>query len=148
MKKPRGLNTAWASVFIKYMSRANTWIYRRSDGRLGGTAQNAPVALVTTTGRKTGEPRVSPLIYVREGDRIVLVASRGGSDKHPLWYLNLKADPKVAVQIKKEVLHLQARDATEEERAQYWPKLAAVYPTLDDYKTWTERVIPLVICDP
>lgn len=148
MKKPRGLNTAGATVFIKWMSRANTWIYRRTNGRLGGTAQKAPVALLTTTGRKTGEPRVSPLIYVRDGDRVVLVASRGGSDKHPLWYLNLKAEPKVSVQIKKEVLHLQARDATEEERAEYWPKLAAVYPNLDDYKTWTERVIPLVVCDP
>ena len=77
-----------------------------------------------------------------------VVASRGGSDKHPLWYLNLKGDPKVSVQIKKRCCSYSARDATEEERAEYWPKLAAVYPTLDDYKTWTERVIPLVICDP
>jgi F420H(2)-dependent quinone reductase len=130
------------------MSWANAWIYRRSGGKLGGTMQRAPVALLTTTGRKTGEPRVSPLIYVRDGDRVVLVASRGGSDKHPLWYLNLKADPKVSVQVRKEVLQLRARDATAEERTQYWPQLAAVYPTLDDYQSWTDRVIPLVICDP
>ena len=91
---------------------------------------------------------MSPLIYVRDRDRVILVASRGGSDKHPLWYLNLKADPKVVVQIKKEVLQLRARDATAEERAEYWPKLAAVYPTLDDYRSWTDRVVPVVICDP
>ena len=75
-------------------------------------------------------------------------ASRGGSDKHPMWYLNLKADPKVSVQIKDEVLQLRARDATAEERAEYWPKLLAVYPAYDDYQSWTERVIPVVICEP
>lgn len=148
MKKPRNLNSPWADAFIKWTARANTWIYRRSNGKLGGTVQQAPVALLTTTGRKTGEPRVSPLIYVRDSDRVVLVASRGGSDKHPLWYLNLKANPKVSVQIKDEVLPLRARDATAEERKEYWAKLVAVYPTLEDYQSWTERVIPIVICDP
>ncbi|AKN16005.1 hypothetical protein MHAE_18547 [Mycobacterium haemophilum DSM 44634] len=148
MEKPRALNSRWADTVIKWTSRANTWIYRRSNGKLGGTIQKAPVALLTTTGRKTGGPRVSPLIYVRDDDRVVLVASRGGSDKHPLWYLNLKENPKVSVQIKKEVLQLRARDATAEERAKYWPKLTAVYPTLEDYQSWTERVIPVVICDP
>lgn len=145
---PRNLNSPWADVFIKWMSRANAWIYRRSNGKLGGTIQKAPVALLTTTGRKSGEPRVSPLIYVRDGDRVVVPASRGGSDKHPLWYLNLKANPKVSVQIGKEVLQLQARDATAEERDRYWQQLAAIYPPLDDYKTWTDRTIPIVICDP
>ncbi|OBI85913.1 nitroreductase family deazaflavin-dependent oxidoreductase [Mycobacterium asiaticum] len=146
--RPRFLNSRSSDHFIKWMSRANTWIYRRSNGKLGGTIQKAPVALLTTTGRKSGEPRVSPLIYVRDGDRVVVPASRGGSDKHPLWYLNLKANPKVSVQIRDEVLQLRARDATAEERERYWPQLAAVYPPLDDYKTWTEREIPLVVCDP
>jgi F420H(2)-dependent quinone reductase len=145
---PRALNAPWATFFIKWMAKGNTWIYRRSNGKLGGKIQNAPVALLTTTGRKTGEPRVSPLLYLREGDRVILGASRGGSDKHPLWYLNLKADPKVSVQIKDEVLQLQARDATAEERDEYWPKLAAMYPTFNDYQSWTDRVIPIVICDP
>jgi F420H(2)-dependent quinone reductase len=148
MEKPRHLNAPWVGFFLKWMSRTNVWIYRRSNGKFGGTVQQAPVALLTTTGRKTGEPRVSPLIYVRDGGRVVLVASRGGSDKHPLWYLNLKADPKVSVQIKKELLRLRARDATAEERADYWPKLAAVYPTLDDYQSWTDREIPIAVCDP
>jgi F420H(2)-dependent quinone reductase len=148
MEKPRHLNAPWVGFFLKWMSRTNVWIYRCSNGKFGGTVQKAPVALLTTTGRKTGEPRVSPLIYVRDGGRVVLVASRGGSDRHPLWYLNLKADPKVSVQIKEEVLRLRARDATAEERADYWPKLAAVYPTLDDYQSWTDREIPIVVCDP
>ena len=147
--RPLYLRLPFTDFFTKWMSRLNTYMYRRGGGEgLGGTFQNIPVALLTTTGRKTGEPRVSPLLYLREGDRVILVASRGGSDKNPLWYLNLKANPKVSVQIKDEVLQLQARDATEAERAEYWPKLDAMYPSFDDYRSWTDRVIPVVICDP
>ncbi len=148
MEKPRNLNAPWVDFFVKWMSRANTWIYKLSNGKLGGMFQKAPVALLTTTGRKTGEPRVSPLLYLREGDRVVLGASHGGREKNPLWYLNLKANPKVSVRIKDEVLQLQAHEATAEEREEYWPKLVAMYPAFDDYQSWTDRVIPIVICDP
>lgn len=147
--RPKGLDSAQTNTIVKWMSRAQSWIYKKTDGKLGGTfLQGAPVALLTTTGRKTGEPRVSPLLYLREGNRIVLVASKGGSASNPMWYLNLKANPKVSVQIKDEVLTLTARDATEEERADYWPKMAAMYTSFDDYQSWTDRVIPVVICDP
>jgi deazaflavin-dependent oxidoreductase (nitroreductase family) len=88
------------------------------------------------------------LLFLRDGDRVVLVASQGGRTNNPMWYLNLKANPKVSVQIKKEVLELTARDATEAERAQYWPQLVAMYSSFDDYQNWTDRVIPVVICDP
>jgi len=145
---PRFLNAPWVTFFMKWMAKGNAWIYKRSNGKLGGTFQGAPVALLTTTGRKTGEPRVSPLLYLREGDRVILGASRSGSDKHPLWYLNLKANPKVSVQIKDEILALTARDANEPERKQYWPKMVAMYPSYDDYQSWTDRTIPIVICDP
>lgn len=145
---PRNLNSPYADLFIKWMSCGNAWLYQVSDGRLGGRFQKAPVALLTTIGRKTGEARVSPLLYLRDGDRVILVASRGGSDKTPMWYLNLKAHPKVKVQIKDEVLNLQARDANEPEREYYWPKLVEMYPTFEDYQSWTDRVIPLVICEP
>ncbi len=148
-ERPKGLDTPQSKFIIKWMSRANTFVYKKTDGRLGGKfLKGAPVALLTTIGRKTGEPRVSPLLYLREGDRVVLVASQGGSDKHPMWYLNLKANPKVTIQIKDEVLHLTARDATEQEKAEYWPKLVAMYSSFDDYQSWTDRVIPVVICDP
>ncbi|MEI7715886.1 MAG: nitroreductase family deazaflavin-dependent oxidoreductase [Mycobacterium sp.] len=148
-KPPRGLNSPRTEAIIKWMSRAQTWVYRKTDGRFGGTfLQGAPVALLTTTGRKTGEPRLSPLLYLREGNRVVLIASKGGAADNPMWYLNLKANPKVSVQIKDEVLDLTARDATEDERALYWPKMVAMYTSFDDYQSWTERVIPVVICDP
>jgi deazaflavin-dependent oxidoreductase (nitroreductase family) len=147
--QPRFLNTPYTDFVIKWASRLNTWMYRRNGGQgIGGTFQNIPVALLTTTGRKTGEPRISPLYFLRDGDRVIVAASKGGAAKHPMWYLNLKANPKVGVQIKKEVLGLTARDATDEERARYWPQLVDMYPSYDDYQSWTDRTIPIVICDP
>src|SRR5260370_39634802 len=104
------------------MSRGNTWLYKVTGGKRGGTFKNAPVALLTTTGRKTGQPRGSPLLFMRDGDRVIVIASRGGSDRNPLWYLNLKADPKVSVQSKDELLNLTARDATEDEPAPLCPQ--------------------------
>lgn len=145
---PSQLNSPAADFFIKWMARLNTVVYKVSGGKIGGTFGKAPVALLTTIGRKTGEPRVSPLIYLRDGERIILVASRGGSDKHPMWYLNLRANRTVQVQIKDDVLTLTARAATEDERERYWPKLTAMYPDFDNYRSWTDRVIPIVVCEP
>lgn len=146
---PPFLNSRYSDVFIKWMARVNTFMYKRNNGEgLGGTFQKIPVALLTTTGRKTGQPRVSPLYFHRDGERVVVAASRGGSDKTPMWYLNLKANPKVQVQIKDEVLDLTARDATDEERTKYWAKLVEMYPGYEDYQSWTDRVIPLVVCEP
>jgi deazaflavin-dependent oxidoreductase (nitroreductase family) len=146
---PRLINSPFSNFFFKWMGRVNTFMYRRNGGEgLGGTFQKIPVALLTTTGRKTGEPRVSPLYFLRDGDRVIVAASRGGSAKNPMWYLNLKANPKVKVQLKKEVLDLTARDATDDERAHYWPQLVDMYPSYDDYQSYTDRTIPIVICDP
>jgi F420H(2)-dependent quinone reductase len=146
---PRFIDSPFSDLFLKWMGRLNTFFYRRGGGEgLGGTFQKIPVALLSTTGRKSGQPRVSPLYFLRDGDRVVVAASRGGSDKHPMWYLNLKADPKVTVQIKKEVLELTARDATDDERARYWPQLVKMYPSYDDYQSYTDRTIPIVVCDP
>ena len=133
---PRYLNSPLTDVFIKWMSRINTYFYRRGSGEgLGSTFQKIPVALLTTTGRKSGQPRVSPLYFLRDGDRVIVAASKGGAEKNPMWYLNLKANAEVSVQIKKEVLDLTARDATDEERAHYWPKLVEMYPSYDDYRS-------------
>lgn len=146
---PRALNSAGTRVVIKWMSRLNSWAYQASGGRIGGSfLQGAPVALLTTIGRKTGRPRVSPLLYLRDGDRVVLVASQGGRANNPMWYLNLKADPHVTIQIKKDILKLTARDATGAEREHYWPQLVEMYSSFEDYQSWTDRVIPIVICDP
>jgi len=141
--RPRYMDSPFGDFVVKWMSRINTFMYKRSKGQgLGGNFQGIPVAILTTTGRKSGEPRDSPLYFHRDGDKVIVAASKGGSDKHPMWYL------KVKVQIKDEVLNLAARDATEEERALYWPKLVEMYPTYDDYQSWTARKIPLVVCGP
>jgi F420H(2)-dependent quinone reductase len=133
--RPRFIDTKPADFFIKWTSKINAYMYRRSDGEgFGSNIQGIPVALLTTTGRKSGQPRVSPLYIHRDGDTVVVAASKG--------------DPKVQVQIKKEVLDLTARDATDEERAKYWPKLVEMYPTYQDYQSWTDRTIPLVVCEP
>ena len=112
------------------------------------SSRGTAVGILTTTGRKTGQPRESPLLFLREDDRVLLVASSGGRANHPMWYLNLKADPRITFQIKGEVLRLTARDATDAERDQYWPKLDAMYQDFADYRTYTDRKIPIVVCDP
>ncbi|WP_396897724.1 nitroreductase family deazaflavin-dependent oxidoreductase [Mycolicibacterium sp.] len=146
---PRALNSKPVGFLIKQMSRANTWIFKKSNGRFGDKfLRGAPVGILTTIGRKTGEPRESPLLFLQEGRRIVLVASQGGRATNPMWYLNLTANPTVSFQTKTEVLKLTARDATEAERDEYWPKLDAMYPDFKDYRSYTDRKIPIVICDP
>ncbi len=146
---PRALNSRHTGTVIKWMSRANTWIFKKTGGRFGDKfLRGAPVGILTTTGRKSGEPRESPLLFLQEGRRIVLVASQGGRANNPMWYLNLKANPAVTFQTKHEMLRLSARDATDAERDEYWPKLDAMYPDFENYRSYTDRRIPIVICDP
>ncbi|WP_116376933.1 nitroreductase family deazaflavin-dependent oxidoreductase [Mycobacterium sp. MFM001] len=136
---------AW---LLKYFARAHIWVYRRTNGRLGARLLWFPAALLTTMGRKSGEPRTTPTLYLRDGDRVILPASFGGRAENPTWYLNLKDNPDVEVQIRSEQLRLVARDATDEERQRYWPSLIKMYPPYRGYRQATDRVIPLVVCEP
>ncbi|MGW0159730.1 nitroreductase family deazaflavin-dependent oxidoreductase [Mycobacterium sp. NPDC003323] len=148
-KQVEGLNSKAVGTGIKWMSRANTWLFKKSGGRLGNKfLRGAEVGILTTIGRKSGEPRDSPLLFLQEGRRIVLVASQGGRATNPMWYLNLKANPNISFQTKKEKLELVAREATDAERDEYWPKLDAMYPDFANYRSYTERKIPILICDP
>lgn len=152
---PRGLNSDLTRTIIKWGSRANTWIYKATDGKMGGTwrlgrkpvDERPPVGILTTVGRKSGQPRNSPLLFLRDGEKVILVASQGGRATNPMWYLNLKSDPAVTFQIGAQVLKLTARDASADERAGYWPQLTAMYPDFDDYQSYTDRVIPVVVCE-
>jgi deazaflavin-dependent oxidoreductase (nitroreductase family) len=107
-----------------------------------------PVLLLTTTGRRSGDPRTVALMYGRDGDNLVLIASRAGSPTHPSWYLNLRAHPEATVQIAGEVFKVMARDATTEERPRLWDMMAAKYPTYNDYQKKTSRQIPVVVLEP
>lgn len=155
-KQVEGLNSKAVGTGIKWMSRLNTWAYKATGGRIGAKWRGGsnrfsappPVGILTTIGRKSGQPRESPLLFLREGDRIVLVASQGGRATNPMWYLNIQANPQVTFQFKNEKLTLTARDATDAEREQYWPKLDAIYPDFVNYRSYTDRKIPILICDP
>ncbi|PBC47033.1 nitroreductase [Rhodococcus sp. ACS1] len=140
---------------MKWMSKINVVLYRRTGGRLGskwrvGSAfpRGLPVCLLTTTGRKSGEPRISPLLFLEDGDRIILVASQGGLPKHPMWYLNLRANPQVTVQVKSRIRPMTAQVADPGERARLWPRLVDMYADFDNYQAWTDRTIPVVVCTP
>jgi deazaflavin-dependent oxidoreductase (nitroreductase family) len=133
---------------LKYFARIHIWLYRRTKGRLGAKLLWLPAALVTTTGRKSGQARTTPTLYLSDGDRVVLPASFGGRNANPGWYRNLQADPRVHVQIRGEHLDMTARDATADERKQYWPKLIRMYPPYRGYREAAQRSIPLVVCEP
>ena len=107
----------------------------------------APVLLLTTTGRKSGKSRTNPLLYLEDGDDLVVVASKGGAPEHPAWFLNLEAKPDVEVQVKREKRPVQARRATPEERERYWPKLTEMWEQYDSYQQKTSREIPVVILE-
>ena len=152
---PPGLQSPKTITAIKYMSKINVWLFKRTGGRLGGKWRvgaafpwGVPVLLLTHTGRKTGEKRVSPLLYLHDGDNVIVVASQGGLPKNPVWFLNLKADPDVTVQIKSDVMPMLARVADPDERKRLWPKLVELYSDFDNYQKWTDREIPVVILSP
>jgi deazaflavin-dependent oxidoreductase (nitroreductase family) len=137
------------SAVVRVMSVLNTWVYRASGGQIGGRfLRGAPVCLLTTRGRRSGQPRVAPLLYLRDGENVVVVASKGGMSRHPLWYRNIEADPEVLLQIGRETTKRHARLASPDEKRRLWPKLVAMYPDYDDYQARTERDIPVVILEP
>lgn len=148
-KQIERLNSKSTGVAIKWMSRVQTFLFKKSHGRVANKfLRGAQVGILTTIGRKSGKPRDIPLLYLQEGRRIVLVASQGGRATNPMWYLNLKANPNITFQTPTETLQLVARDATHAERDEYWPKLDAMYPDFANYRSYTDREIPIVICDP
>lgn len=135
--------------FMKGMSVANTWLFRASGGRLGAKfMRGAPVGLLTTTGRKSGAERTTPLIYLADGERIVVVASQGGMPRHPLWYDNLVAKPDVAFRTPQGERRYRASTADAATKATLWPRLVAIYRDYDDYQKRTDREIPVVVLEP
>jgi deazaflavin-dependent oxidoreductase (nitroreductase family) len=136
--------------FIRAAGRFNIWLYRKTNGRLGSKMPGhaAPLCLFTTTGRRSRLARTVPLIYMRDGARVVVVASIGGMSRHPDWYMNVLASPKVTVDIDGDARAMLARTATAEEKARLWPLLVAKYPPYEKYQQRTTRDIPVVICEP
>lgn len=122
--------------------------YRATDGEEGYSWQKGTtILLLTTRGRKSGAERTTPLIFARNGDDYLIVASRGGTDAPPGWYVNLQAEPDVQVQVRGDVFRAHARDATPEEKPELWRKMAAVWPDYDEYQKKTDRDIPVVVLE-
>lgn len=136
-------------VAVRVMSALNTWIFRASGGRLGNRfLHGAPVCLLTTTGAKSGQERTTPLIYLDDGENVVLVASKGGMSHHPAWYHNLVKHPEAQVRIGGETRRMTARRASPDEKHALWPRLNRVYPDYESYQARTERDIPVMILSP
>jgi deazaflavin-dependent oxidoreductase (nitroreductase family) len=122
--------------------------YLETDGEVGYRWRNgAPILILTTTGRRSGEPRLKPLIFGEDDGRYVVVASRGGAQHHPGWYLNLAADPDVHVQVKADRFPARARTAEGDERERLWKRMAEIWPAYDDYRQRTDREIPVVVLE-
>jgi len=138
-----------ARPFMRVMSAVNTWIYRLSGGRIGAKwMYGAPILLLTTVGRRSGEKRTAPLLYIGDGERLVLVGSKGGMSRDPLWVRNIEANPNVDIEIGAKKRAMTARRGTSEEKAHYWPALCKMYPDYADYQARTVRDIPVLILDP
>jgi len=122
--------------------------YRETGGEVGHDwRRGSKILLLTTNGRKTGQPTTAPLIYENAGDAYVIIASKGGAPEHPGWYRNLAKDPNVEVQVKDDVFRARARTATGDEREQLWKLAAQQWPDYDAYQTRTEREIPVVVLE-
>jgi len=135
-------------ALIKGMSATHKFWYRVTGGGIGGRFSGAPILLLTTTGAKSGKPRTAPLIYLEDGENIVVVASNGGSDRNPGWWLNLRRDPHAKVQIRGSRKAVRAERASAEEKARLWPRLIEMYEEYDCYQERTAREIPVVILRP
>jgi deazaflavin-dependent oxidoreductase (nitroreductase family) len=121
--------------------------YLETGGRDGHIWEGVPTLLLTTRGRRSGEPRTTPLIYGRAGERYLVVASRGGAPTHPDWYQNLAADPEVEVQVVADRFKARARTASAAEKPALWKAMTSIWPPYDEYQARTTREIPVVILE-
>jgi F420H(2)-dependent quinone reductase len=123
-------------------------LFEETDGREGNSLNGQPCIVLWTRGRHSGAVRKSPLMRVTDGTRYAVIASMGGAPKHPVWYLNLVADPHVSLQDGAELRDYTARTVEGDERDEWWRRAAEVWPDYDGYQKKTDRVIPVVVLDP
>jgi deazaflavin-dependent oxidoreductase (nitroreductase family) len=143
---------SWADrswPLLRRVMGGHTAVYRASHGLIGHRFPGqAPVLLLDHVGAKSATRRTSPLVYGRDGENLVLVASKGGYPKHPAWFHNLLANPDTTVQVGSRTLNVHARVAEREERVRLWSLMVGVYGGYEDYRKRTEREIPLVVLEP
>lgn len=128
--------------------RGHVAAYKLSRGRIGGTSLGAPVTLLEHVGRKSGKRRTHALIATEDGDNLVLIASKGGIEKHPAWYLNLMANPETHAWWHGKKRRVRAREAEGEERERLWRQMVSAYRQYEGYQRRTDRQIPVVVLEP
>jgi deazaflavin-dependent oxidoreductase (nitroreductase family) len=133
---------------LRWAGKLNIPLYRISGGRLMGKVNQAPVLLLTTTGRKSGQRRTAPVVYLAEGDNLVVIGSNAGHSRPPAWSLNLKANPEAEVEVGRERRAVRARVAAGEERADLWRRHNEQYSGFDEYEARTDRNIALFVLEP
>ncbi len=147
-QKTRHQGSMGFRITIKIIGTVHCWLYRMSGGKWGQTFFGSPILLLTTTGRRTGQPQTWPLTYLPEGERLIVVASNGGQPNHSVWYLNLRANPQVSVQLGDQTQTMIAQTAEGEERAWLWSRVVEEYPAYAGYQRKTDRQIPVVVLRP
>jgi F420H(2)-dependent quinone reductase len=133
---------------VELFWRVHPAIYRLTGGRLLGRIAGVPVLLLTTRGRRTGEERTKPLLYLADGDTFVVAASFAGEPRHPAWWLNLRADPRARVQVGSRAVEVRAHEAKGEERERLWRAIVAQDASFAEYERRTTRRIPVVVLEP
>ena len=129
---------------IRLIGRLHAWLWKLAGGKLGNAFGRAPFMMLTTKGRKTGRSRATPVLYLQDGPDLIVVASFGGNDMHPAWFLNLEQCPEAEVLIKGERRRVVARRVSPEEKKVIWPRLVKKHPNFDIYQQRTSREIPLL----
>jgi deazaflavin-dependent oxidoreductase (nitroreductase family) len=142
------LSIAAPAGALRAVGKLNVPIYRATGGRVFGNLDGTPVLLLTTTGRKSGQPRTAPVVYLRDGDRLVVIGSNAGNLRAPAWALNLEANPDAEVEVGRERRQVHARIATGEERAGLWRRINEQYSGFDDYAAQTARDIRVFVLEP
>ncbi|HEV7163075.1 MAG TPA: nitroreductase family deazaflavin-dependent oxidoreductase [Solirubrobacteraceae bacterium] len=142
------LSMTMPAGMLRALGKLNVPVYRLTRGRLLGKVGRAPVLLLTSIGRRSGQPRTAPVLYLSDRERVVVIGSNAGNERAPAWSYNLKANPDAEVQIGGEVRSIRARVAEGEERAELWRKMNEQYAGFDDYEERTSRDIAVFVLEP
>jgi len=142
------LSNSLGAKGLRMVGKLNVPVYRLTRGRVGGRVGKGPVLLLTTTGRKSGQPRTAPVLYLADGDSYVVINTNAGNDKTPAWSLNLRAEPEAEVEVKGKRVQVRSRLAEGEERADLWRRHMEQYSGWDFYESQLDREVGVFVLEP